>query len=243
MSFIKSRYGIIVACDITDVSKLSSLVSATCGLDCVVGYKIGMLLALSHGLDPATDAIRKYTSKLIIYDHQKFGTDIPEVCSGAVLRQIKSVGIDALIIFPQAGIETLRATLAACHEQNICPIVGGEMTHPGYLKKEGGYIDDDAPRRMYIDAARNGASHFVVPGTKIDRIQAYHKLLVKEIPEPVFLFPGIGKGQGGDIVCAFKATLPHSAYAIVGRSIYQSSNPAGATEELWQAVRTAGLGS
>jgi len=241
MITIGPSHGIIVACDVTDLDELSRLVSATCSLECIVGYKVGMLMALSHGLARATAAVKKHTDKLVIYDHQKFGTDIPDVCSGSALDTIKSAGVGALIIFPQAGVETLRAALSGCHERGLCPIAGGEMTHPGYLVTEGGYIDDKAPRRMYVDAARNGASHFVVPGTKIDRIRTYGRLLADVVSEPAFLFPGIGKGQGGDIVQAFEATLPYRAYAIVGRSIYQSDDPAHAVEKLWKAVVSAGF--
>ena len=241
MDIIKLRWGIIVACDVPGLEQLSSLVRATCKIDCIVGYKVGMLLALSNGLTSATTSVKKHTDKPVIYDHQKFGTDIPEVCSGEVLDQIKSAGIEGLIMFPHAGIETLKAALRGCKEREICPIIGGEMTHKGYLQNEGGYISNDAPRRMYADAAQEGARYFVVPGTKTDQIKIYSELLGGIVSDPVFMFPGIGKGQGGDIVDAFEATAPYRAYAIVGRSIYQSSDPRGAAEQLWQTVVASGF--
>jgi orotidine-5'-phosphate decarboxylase len=117
------------------------------------------------------------------------------------------------------------------------------MTHSGYLLSEGGYIADDAPERMYLDAAHTGTVHyFIVPGTKPERLGLYSSRLASVVPDPAFLLPGIGKGQGGDIVEAFRALEPHHSYAIVGRGIYAEPDKRAAAERLWSSVAQAGLG-
>ena len=100
------------------------------------------------------------------------------------------------------------------------PIVGGETTHPGFLASEGGYIADEATSRIYQDAAKIGVQTFVVPGTKAAKITEYAEIVSKTVSNPRFLFPGIGKGRGGDIAEAFKAAFLYKCSAIVGRGIY-----------------------
>jgi orotidine-5'-phosphate decarboxylase len=68
---------------------------------------------------------------------------------------------------------------------------------------------------------------------------AQHRQTIEQVcPAPVFLFPGVGKGQGGDIAEAFRQVAPHAALAIVGRGIYAQPDPREAAVQLWQAACT-----
>ena len=236
MGLFKKDFGIILACDIKASGTLKDLVRETADLDFIQGYKIGIINIFSIGLHETIEIIKKYSSLPIIYDHQKFGTDIPEVCGGKVLKKIKDAGMDGLVIFPQAGIETLRSTVNGCYSVGLVPMVGGEMTHKGYLVKEGGYIGDNAPNRIYIDAASCGVDYFIIPGTKIDQMKNYKTILEERVKSPKFLFPGIGSGQGGDIKKAFGAVKPHNSYAIIGRGIYATQHKRMSALELWKEV-------
>jgi len=203
MKLFRSRHGIIPACDVIRLDALEQIVEKTCTIEGVVGYKVGAILALKYGLAEVCNRISSQTDLPVIYDHQKLGTDIPEICGGDMLKVCKEAGVDAVIAFPQSGPETLRATLVGsederlketvkgCFRFGLAPIVGGEMTHKRYLQSEGGYIANDAPERMYIDAARLGVEHFVIPGTKMEKMRKYRSLLKKELEEPKFLFPGM----------------------------------------------------
>ncbi len=239
MKLFKSGYGIIPACDIQELSILETLVKETCQHEFIQGYKIGVDLVIPHGIYKVVESIKKFTDLPIIYDHQKFGSDIPEVCSGKVLNILKGAGVASLIIFPQAGVETLKATVLRCQEIGLVPMVGGEMTHRGYLVRELGYIEDSGPERIYRDAAGLGVEYYIVPGTKTDRMKHYKAVLEKHIKGLKFLFPGIGKGQGGDIVEAFTAVKPCNSYAIVGRGIYLEKEPGEAAKRLWSAVEAS----
>lgn len=230
------EYGIIPACDVTNIDSLINLIKETCKLRFIQGYKIGMNMTVIEGAKTIIKEIRKYSELPIIYDHQKYGTDIPDMAGGEILEKLKSTGIDAIIIFPFAGIETLKATIKGCRRAKLFPIVGGEMTHPGFLVSEGGYIADDAPSRVYRDAASLGVDTFVVPGTKPAKITAYAEIIGKIISNPRFLFPGVGKGQGGDIAEAFKAALPYKCSAIVGRGIYGAKDIKEAATQLWESA-------
>lgn len=238
MGFFPKEYGIIPACDVSKLSELQALVAQTYNLEFIVGYKIGMQLVVNYGVRRVLRAIRSYTRLPVIYDHQKFGTDIPDICGGEILRTLKDAGVSGIIVFPQSGIETLRAIIKGCKENELTCMVGGEMTHKGYLVTEGGYITEDGPRRMYIDAAKFGVEHFVIPGTKLESVKSYSIELQKLVSDPTFLFPGIGKGQGGDIEAAFSAVSPFKSFAIVGRGIYAEKDKAGAARKLWEDVAT-----
>jgi len=249
MKIFKSKYGIIPACDVKSLDHLEKLVESTCSEEGIVGYKIGAILGLKYGLPLIVEKIKLYTDLPIIYDHQKFGTDIPDICGGDMLEIFKDAGINIIIIFPQAGPETLKTTLIGsddpklkdtvkgCYNFGLTPIVGGEMTHNRYIASEGGYLMDDAPERMYIDAAKLDVEYFVVPGTKIDKMKKYRSLLAKAVQNPKFLFPGIGREhQGGDIIEAFNAVKPFSSYAIIGRSIYAAKDMKEAAERFSDVI-------
>lgn len=230
------RHGIIPACDVENIRRLERLVEETCDIDGIVGYKIGAILTLKYGLQKTVRRIREITELPILYDHQKGGTDIPEISSGTFLSICQDAEVDAIIIFPLSGVETLKAMVTRCKEIGLIPMVGGEMTHRGYVRTEGGYLSVDAPQRIYKDAGNLGVKHFIIPGTKIEGIGKYRSMLAKIVDSPEFLFPGIGKGQGGDIVSAFNATRHYASYAIVGRGIYAEKDMKGAVRNLLRNI-------
>lgn len=225
-----------MACDVPDIEALERLVKALSGMDFIAGFKLGMYLTLKHGLYKTVKAVKKCSDKPLIYDHQKFGTDIPAICGGEALKLVKDAGIEGLIIFPQAGVETLKSAVSGCRTYGLTPIIGGAMTHKGFLVSEGGYIEDEAPERIYRDAAKLGVDHFVLPGNRIPLMRKFTAKIAGWVAEPKILFPGVGSGQGGNVKEAFQATRHVSSYAILGRSVYQSSNPRKTVEELWKEV-------
>lgn len=244
------KYGIIPACDVKRLEDLEKLVKSTCNIEGIVGYKVGAILGLKFGLPIVVEKIKSYTDLPIIYDHQKFGTDIPDICGGDMLEVLKDAGINIVIIFPHAGPDTLKAaivgsndpklkdTVKGCYKFGLSPIVGGEMTHSKYIASDGGYLTNEAPERMYLDAVELGVEYFVVPGTKVDKMIKYRSILSKVIKNPKFLFPGIGRDyQGGDVIEAFNAVKPFSSYAIVGRAIYAADDISKAAERLCEAIR------
>ncbi len=235
MELFDLTHGIIVACDVKTLDELKRIVEATSDLEGITGYKPGFMLGLKHGLPDVVDVIRDYSDMPIIYDHQKAGTDIPE--SGIEFAAVmKSAGIESAIIFPQAGPATEIAFITALIDAGIVPMVGGEMTHKQYLKKDGGYIDDSAPEEMYKNGAKAGAEFFIVPGNKPDSIKKYDEMLKDN--NHSFCMPGIGR-QGGDIKSAFDA-CECNAYAIIGSSIIKASDVRAAAKSFCEAVMRFG---
>ncbi len=225
----EKEHGIIVACDVVSIEDFRELVSKTYHIEGIVGYKVGATLGLSYGLKTLTDIVKEYCTLPMIYDHQKAGTDIPqmgekfaEVCSNGGMRSV--------IIFPQAGPETEKAFIKAIFDKKMVPMVGGEMTHPAYLEKEGGFIKNDSPERMYSIGAESGAEYFILPGNRYDAIRKYNEFLSGILPSPKYCMPGIGS-QGGKIEKVFSILKGRAAYAIVGSAIYKSDDMEKAAKE------------
>ena len=226
MPIIKLKKSIIPSCDVGSLEKLSRLVKATCSVKGVGAYKIGFELVIPFGMKAVVTTIKKYTRLPIIYDHQKAGTDIPEMGS-KFMNACKLA--DAVILFPQAGPETEAAWIKAAQQAKMNIIIGGEMTHQAFLKEAGGFIDDNAPKRMYEIAASMGVTDFVIPGNKPEKSMEYVNLIKKKIKNPVFYSPGLIT-QGGSISDLAKKL--DSWHAIVGRAIYEAKDMKKACKEL-----------
>src|SRR3989338_176600 len=214
---IKSNKSIIPSCDVSDLSKLRSLVKETCSVEGIGAYKIGLELALRFGISAVVREIRKQTNIPIIYDHQKAATDIPEL-GEKFAKAVK--GVDAVILFPFTGPETEKAWIKACKKEKLGVIVGGEMTHRGFLESEGGFINEKEALKIYGIAAQEKINDFVVPGNKPEKIKMYKAFLEAHGIKPIFYFPGL-IAQGGDITESAKAA-GERWHAIVGRALYNA---------------------
>ena len=230
MPIIKLKKSIIPSCDVDSLEKLSKLVKATCSVNGVGAYKIGFGLVIPFGMAKVVKTIREITKLPIIYDHQKAGTDIPET-GEKFMRACKLV--DAVILFPQAGPETEIAWIKAAQQAKMKIIIGGEMTHQAFLQEAGGFIDDNAPKRMYEIAASMGVVDFIIPGNKPEKSIEYVNLIKKKVKNPVFYSPGL-VAQGGNISDLAKKL--DSWHAIIGRAIYEVKDMRKACEELTKEI-------
>ncbi|MBU4298456.1 orotidine 5'-phosphate decarboxylase [Patescibacteria group bacterium] len=217
---IKREKSVIVACDVS-LELYEKIVKETKDIEGIGGYKVGFMLGLNYGLPKIVELTRKYTEKPIIYDHQKAGTDIPDT-GKEFARVCKEAGIDAIILFPQAGPETEKAWIEAAKKEGLGVIVGGSMTHPKYKRSEGGYIADEAILEIYLLAAEMGITDFVVPGNKPEEIKRIKEVLEKRGTKSTFYAPGF-IAQGGQITEAAKVA-GNNWHAIIGRGIYQAEN-------------------
>lgn len=240
---IQRNRSVVPACDVY-LYMFEEIVKQTADISGIGAYKVGVAF-LDIGLKAVVDIARKHTNKPIIYDHQKAGTDIPEATPDKFMESMVRSGINAVILFPEAGPITEYEWIKAAQERNLGVIVGGEMTHPRFLEgdlSEGkkknytqifkelginreisGFIREYAPEDMYEIAARMGVTNFVVPGNKPDKITYYKKLIEScGIAEPAFYSPGL-VAQGGEVSKGARAA-GERFHAIVGRGIYQADD-------------------
>lgn len=224
---IKLQKSIIPSCDVSDLTKLKNLIKETCSVEGIGAYKIGLELCIPYGICQIVDVIRKQTDLPIIYDHQKAATDIPEL-GEKFAKAVK--GVDAVILFPFTGPETEIAWIKACKKEKLGVIVGGEMTHKGFLESEGGFISEKEALKIYEIAAKEKINDFVVPGNKLEKIKLYKAFLEARGIKPIFYFPGL-IAQGGNITESAKAAGNYW-HAIVGRALYNAKNMHKAAKEL-----------
>ena len=223
---IKRSRSIIPACDVS-LEIYEKVVKETANIKEVGGYKIGFVLGLIYGLPKIVQITKRYTNKPIIYDHQKACTDIPD--TGKKFAEVcKSAGIDVVILFPQSGPETEKKWIESCKEEGLEIIVGGLMSHPAYIRREGGFLADDAILEIYMLAADLGVVDFVVPGNRIDDVSLIRKALRKKNVKANFYSPGL-VAQGGNIRQMSGFFNGDNWHAIVGRGIYEAKDIKRAT--------------
>lgn len=229
---------VIPACDTDSIERFEQVVRETADVPGIGGYKIGFELGLRYGLPRLVEAAKKHApNKVVIYDHQKAGTDIGDVEFGRKFARVnKESGVDAVIFFPQSGPVTQTAWTGEALQSGLGVIIGGHMTHKGYLARERGYIRDEAPAEIYTRAARHGIVNFVVPGNNPEAVANYRKLLEGHGITPVFYSPGF-VAQGGTISEAGIAA-GQNFHAIVGRDIMNAKDIRAKAEELTSQLDT-----
>jgi len=226
--FFGQQTGIIIAADVQDFEQLRGLALMSCEFAKVVAIKIGFMLGLRFGLPTIVKCIRDICGLEVIYDHQKAGTDIPEM-GQPFAKACRDAGVKGVIFFPQAGPKTLEGFVKAAFDAELTPSVGLVMTHGAYLESEGGYIVDDGPERMAETAITLGVTNFVLPGTKPEVVKRFASGCLAKVKSAFIMMPGIGS-QGGSLASAFRAAEPHSRFAIVGSAIYRAKDPRAALQ-------------
>jgi orotidine-5'-phosphate decarboxylase len=230
------RYGLILSLDVSTIIEAENIARLSLKVDEIVGFKIGFTLWLRHGLTKVTQSLKNINPLPVIYDHQKAGSDIPQM--GRVFAETcKDGGVDAVIFFPQAGPKTLIAFVEGAFNTNMIPIIGGVMTHQAYLKSEGGFIADESVEKIYQMGIELGVKNFVLPGTKPDIINKIAQGVLGGSLKPLTLMmPGFGT-QGGSIKEAFEAAAGHYVFPIVGSAIYKASSPEAVALEMAQELK------
>lgn len=201
--------------DQTELAPAIAMVARIAAHPFVSSFKVGFSLGLGEGLPRVVAAIRAHTEKPVVYDHQKAATDIPDT-GDLFARTLARAGIGEAILFPQAGPATLRGWVKGLRDHGVEPVVGGLMTHAGFLESEGGFLVDRSVAAVYALAAELGVRRFVVPLTKPAAIRG----LVFPA-DAIFYSPGFG-AQGGD-PSAFPFLREH--HLIAGRALFAAPDP------------------
>ncbi|PIN89269.1 hypothetical protein COU60_03875 [Candidatus Pacearchaeota archaeon CG10_big_fil_rev_8_21_14_0_10_34_76] len=238
---IQRDRSIIPACDVP-LEIFHKILLGTADIDAVGGYKIGPALTGRPGYDAVVSMARQITDKPLIFDAQKWGTDIPDTAE-SLLGPVRDSGIETIILFPQSGPITEFEWILTAQRLGLNVIVGGEMTHPGYREGDEiktkrdysqifanlgmdlptGFIRRNAPNQMYEIATRMGVMDFVVPGNKPDSISRIRRVieenvLAKEKISVSYFAPGFVE-QGGEISKGGDAAGKRF-HGIVGRGVY-----------------------
>lgn len=226
----RAQHGIIVALDAETVDACKRTIDLTTNVDGVVGYKLGMTMALRLGLAEAVRQLRLHTDLPLLYDHQKAGPDVFDMAAKFAMLCAESK-VDGLILFPTAGPRAVEGFVGETIKHGMLPLVGGDLPFPDYNVSGGGYVADDALERIIDKAVEFGASHFVVPGNTPDKLRHHSERLKSMLRSPVFVVPGIGPlgGRIGELVAAANGC---SVYGVVGRAVYGADDQTAAARAL-----------
>ena len=177
--------------------------------------KIGYPLTLAEGLEIIKIIKDKFNSN-IICDYKVADID---ATNSKICDLTFEAGADAIICHGFVGPDSVQACLDSANKHQKEIFLLTEMSHPGakmFLQK-----DAEKIAKMGVDM---GITNYVAPATRLDRLSKIRDIVGDDA---CIISPGVGK-QGGDA----KKTLEFASAIIVGRSIYESDNPALACEKI-----------
>jgi orotidine-5'-phosphate decarboxylase len=210
---MQKKNRIILALDVTSRADALRVVEAVKGY--VDAIKINWPLVLATG----PDIIREMSSvKDVICDFKI--ADIPNT-NKLIVEQAMSRGANAVICHGFTGDDSVKACVDAAKGQVF---VVTEMSHPGGKQFTAPLAD-----KLAALAKSAGARGIVAPATRPERIAALRKI----IGGLEIISPGVG-AQGGKASDAIRAGAD---YIIVGRAIYDATDPGGAAKALADEVK------
>lgn len=207
------KNNLILALDVTNKDKAIEICKEV--IPYINTIKIGYPLTLAEGLE-IIKIIKDEFDANIICDYKVADID---ATNSKICDLTFDAGADAIICHGFVGSDSVQACLDSAnkHEKEIFLLT--EMSHPGakmFLQK-----DAEAIAKMGVDM---GITNYVAPATRLDRLSKIRDIAGDDA---CIISPGVGK-QGGDA----KKTLEFASAIIVGRSIYESDNPALACEKI-----------
>ncbi|MBQ8644062.1 MAG: orotidine-5'-phosphate decarboxylase [Candidatus Methanomethylophilaceae archaeon] len=212
---MKADSRLVLALDETNGEKALKIAESVS--DVVDAIKINWPLVLSEGPQMIT---RLAEFSEVICDFKV--ADIPNTVKLIVENSV-SRGASAIIVHAFTGDDSLRAAVEASGDAEVYAVT--EMSHPGGKMFTAKHAEEMA--RLGVECGVDG---FIAPATRPERIAAIRSV----IGDLKILSPGVGT-QGGSASAAISAG---ATYAIVGRSIYGSDDPAAAARAFAEDIRT-----
>jgi len=206
---------LILALDVT--SREDALRVAEAAREHIDAIKINWPLILAAG----PEMIREMSSVKDVICDLKIA-DIPNT-NRLIVEQAMARGASAVICHGFPGEDSVKACVEAAKGQVF---VVSEMSHPG-----GKQFTAPVADRLAALAKSVGARGIVAPATRPGRIAE----LRKTIGPMEIISPGVG-AQGGK---ASDAIAAGADYIIVGRAIYEASDPGESAKALADEVRAA----
>lgn len=207
------KNNLILALDVTNKDKALEICKQV--KPYINTIKIGYPLTLAEGLK-IIKIIKDEFNANIICDYKVADID---ATNSKICDLTFDAGADAIICHGFVGSDSVRACLDSANDHGKEIFLLTEMSHPGakmFLQK-----DAEAIAKMGVDM---GITNYVAPATRLDRLSKIRDIAGDDA---CIISPGVGK-QGGDA----KKTLEFASAIIVGRSIYESDNPALACEKI-----------
>ena len=206
---------LVLALDETDGEKALAIVDKVS--EYIDAVKINWPLVLTAGPEMIT---KLSDISEVICDFKV--ADIPNTVSLIVSNAVKR-GASAVLVHAFTGDDSHRAAVEAANGAEIYAVT--EMSHPGAKMFTAQHAEEMA--KLGVEC---GASGFIAPATRPDRIKAIRAV----VGDKKILSPGVG-AQGGSASSAIQAGAD---YVIVGRAIYNSEDPKAVARTVCEDIRT-----
>lgn len=204
--------GIILALDVLDKAKAIEIVKETA--EYIDAVKVGYPLVLSTGIGVVSEL--KELGKPVITDFKV--ADVPHI-SSEICRIATNAGSDYVIVQGFLGEDVIKTCSEVANIFVVC-----EMSHPGAL-------DFMAERAEDITRlAKLYAKGIVAPATRPQTIKKLRAIA----GNLTIISPGV-KAQGAEVGDAIKAGAD---FEIIGRAIYNSSDPRLEAEKIYRQLRS-----
>jgi len=211
---MRSESRIVLALDVTKREKALEVVEAVGSI--VDAVKVNWPIILGCGIS-IVDELSEHAD--IICDMKI--ADIPNT-NRLIVEQAVAHGARGVIAHGFVGKDSIEACIKASHGSNVFVVT--EMSHPG--GKEFTQPNGNRVAKMAKDV---GADGVIAPATRPGRISEIRTIVGNELK---ILSPGVG-AQGGSASDAIKAGAD---YIIVGRSIYNTKDPAQAANAIAKEI-------
>lgn len=210
------KTGIMLALDVPDQSAAFRLLDQVASEIDII--KFNYPLVLKEGLKIITRVKETY-GRPILADFKI--ADVP-VTNNRIIDLCREAGADGVMVQGFIGIDAIQSAIEAAGEMKIFVVT--QLTNPGGL---------DFTKRFTGEFARLawilGAAGVQAPGNRPEVVREVRQIVGEEM---MIVCCGIGT-QGGKFGEAIAAG---GDFEIIGRSIYQSPDPARATAEIREAI-------
>jgi orotidine-5'-phosphate decarboxylase len=217
---MKRNTRLILSLDVTSPEKAVMLAEELS--DSFDAFKIGYPLILAGGLQ----ILRRLSEWGPCIADLKVA-DIPNT-NRLICEQVLDAGASGIIAHAFVGKDSLLACSKAADDRRAMLFVVTEMSHPGALQFMAPVALNLA--KLAVEVKAYGV---VAPATRPDRI----RLIRSIVGDIAIISPGAG-AQGGSAASAIEAGAD---YLILGRSIYDSSDPKLEAARFLAAARNASL--
>ena len=237
MEIFKAKNGILIEFNSSNTKLINNIISSTKDFPFIVGYKINTESIILCGLESIVKLIKEKTSLPLIYDHQKYGTDNPEISGEGMIEKIKKVGVDAIVILPLAGSETLKRIIKICNKFGLLVIVRGDLPNKGYFNDEGGYIASDSQQKIYLDAASLGVSYFLMSCNRLERIKIYCHQLESIVGKLNIFLTAINSIECTNLPDACSQIKQNNVYAIFDKEFDNPTEYINFLKTFWESFQ------
>lgn len=215
---MKFKNNIILALDVEEKDEAFKIIENV--IDYLDTIKIGYPLTLAEGPTIITE-IKDNFDVQIIADFKVADID---ATNEKIVRNTLNYGADSIIVHGFTGEDSVLACKQAAQQLDKEIFLLTEMSHPGA---------DKFLKPVSLEIAQMGVDldieNYVAPATKLDRLKKIREIVGLDA---TIISPGVGF-QGGNA----NDTLKYADAAIIGRSIYNASNPKKALEDIIQTIK------